>query len=612
MRKYLLSIIVLLGGWALQSCHSAKGSQEPNKEVGLALYSVKYMEDDLLGSLDRIANIGYSYVEMSNYGDSIFGYTQEQFADVCKQHGLQLIASNTLGGGIFPEDEAHCLADWEKVFADHERMGVKYVSLVACMAWGSLERTDSICQLMNKIGRMARQHGIEFLYHTHNMEFNTIEGTDIPVIDYMMAHTDPRLVNLETDVFWVMQGGRNPAEFISSYPGRTRLMHVKDYYLMGESGRFDYQSIFDAFYAQGGQHYFIEMEEDVPMETLDEKARELFDIAVHYPSDWRPFLSKWAGKFSSDPAERQTEREKSFKAIETNYDYLNRATYTARPLQDEWTSLIDENLTDWEIYQSYELTDTMASQITSGKTVEGLSAPVGYNVNKGNQWTVVKEGDELLIHNTGTYYGCIFTRGSFSNYHLRLKYRFGDNRYEPRKDKAYDSGLLYHSQGPCGVEPWRAWKRGHEFQLIETGTFDGNTGDYWPIVNLETGQKTSMTVHCAAQGEENPFFNAYRYGPAADAMQVGSPQHPGFCTGDNFASPHGEWTEVELICEGDKATHIVNGQVKMILENSIIYWMDDAVDGGIIAIPLTDGQIQLQSEAAEVWFKDIEIKKVKK
>jgi hypothetical protein len=75
-----------------------------------------------------------------------------------------------------------------------------------------------------------------------------------------------------------------------------------------------------------------------------------------------------------------------------------------------------------------------------------------------------------------------------------------------------------------------------------------------------------------------------------------------FCeAGKKMDKPIGEWNEIELITYGDKSLHIVNGQVVMALKNSRYK------DGDVIK-PLTHGKLQLQSEAAEVYYKDIMIK----
>ena len=72
----------------------------------------------------------------------------------------------------------------------------------------------------------------------------------------------------------------------------------------------------------------------------------------------------------------------------------------------------------------------------------------------------------------------------------------------------------------------------------------------------------------------------------------------------NFEKPFGEWNTLDLYCFEGKSLHVVNGEVVMILKNS--RYVDE--DGE--SIPLTKGKIQLQSEAAEVFFKDIRIREI--
>ena len=73
----------------------------------------------------------------------------------------------------------------------------------------------------------------------------------------------------------------------------------------------------------------------------------------------------------------------------------------------------------------------------------------------------------------------------------------------------------------------------------------------------------------------------------------------------NFERPHGEWNTLELICFENKSIHIVNGEVVMILQNS--RYVEDGKK-----VPMIKGKIQLQSEAAEVFYKNIKIKQLKK
>jgi hypothetical protein len=257
----------------------------------------------------------------------------------------------------------------------------------------------------------------------------------------------------------------------------------------------------------------------------------------------------------------------------------------------EWTNLLDENLSQWHIYQSFENMGSDGKPVlnTDGTTPE----PIGYDKNKENVFSVIKEKDELVLHINGKTYGCLFTKQDYRNYHLKLQYKFGTAKYAPRLDKAMDSGILYHSQGAAGVDYWHSWMLGQEFQVMEAGTDEGVSGDYWPIANAQ--------INISAANEKDA---KYIYNPKADVVGFGANNPGGHCAAiANYTSPSNEWTTLELICFEGKSVHIVNGKVAMALENSA-YW------NGTESLPLVEGKIQLQCEAAEIFYKNIQIKEI--
>lgn len=258
---------------------------------------------------------------------------------------------------------------------------------------------------------------------------------------------------------------------------------------------------------------------------------------------------------------------------------------------DEWENLLDKDLSKWEMYLSHKHQNSFdGSQPVdeNGNAIE----PIGYNKNVNNVFSVIEEDGAPVLKITGEYYGCVFTKESFDNYHLTLKVKWGEKKWEPRKNKLLDSGLLYHSTGKAGVDYWRSWMLSQEFQIME-----GHMGDYWAIGN------TAIDVRAFPQegmmntvaGHEEPFI------PIG-----GQSGRDAFCLRsiDNESDPE-EWTTLELICFDGKSLHIVNGKVVMVLQNSRIA----SEDGDL---PLKSGKIQIQSEAAEVYFKDIKIKPIEK
>ncbi len=80
--------------------------------------------------------------------------------------------------------------------------------------------------IMNEVGRRCRDEGVVFCYHNHAWEFRAVEGTT--PIHLIAGETDPALVKLCPDVYWVHVGGEPPAEFIARYQSRCPIFHFKD------------------------------------------------------------------------------------------------------------------------------------------------------------------------------------------------------------------------------------------------------------------------------------------------------------------------------------------------------------------------------------------------
>ena len=253
----------------------------------------------------------------------------------------------------------------------------------------------------------------------------------------------------------------------------------------------------------------------------------------------------------------------------------------------DWTSLLDPELSRWDSYLSYRYPENYQGEIPKDKAGNPLP-PIGLNKDRYGVFTVIEENKEPVLRISGEIYGCVVTKEEYENYHLRLQVKWGDIKWHPRKDKLKDSGILYHSIGPHGAESWRSWMLSQEFQIMQ-----GHFGDFWSQAN------SAIDIRA--------FPPEYIMNPVADESQpflaMGTGERiPGYCMRSaNYENPDGEWNTVELICFENKSIHIVNGHVVMILRNS--RYVEDGVD-----IPMNKGKIQLQSEACEVFYKNIEIR----
>ena len=249
----------------------------------------------------------------------------------------------------------------------------------------------------------------------------------------------------------------------------------------------------------------------------------------------------------------------------------------------EWKPLLDANLSQFDVYLSYRGDQIMS--VLKG-TAPDLK-PVGLNPPGQKVFTMIEQGGKPVLRISGEIYGCATTRQEFSNYHFRASFKWGEKKWEPRLTELKDSGILYHSRGAFGVDYWKSWALSQEFQVIEHGI-----GEYW----RQATSAFDIRADAKAPGAEAPKWN-----PQAPWMEFsGSNNHA--LAGSDEERP-GKWNTLELVCFTDRCVHIVNGKVVMALKNS-------RYQDGEKSVPMTGGKLQIQSEAAEVFYRDLEIRPI--
>jgi sugar phosphate isomerase/epimerase len=109
-----------------------------------------------------------------------------------------------------------------------QQLGLKYVvcPMLPVEQWNSLEGFRAAAELFNKVGRGAHERGMQFVFHNHDYEFKPIENSNGFMV--LMERTDPALVKLELDCYWLTQAGQDPLEFLRRHADRTVLLHLKD------------------------------------------------------------------------------------------------------------------------------------------------------------------------------------------------------------------------------------------------------------------------------------------------------------------------------------------------------------------------------------------------
>jgi len=227
-------------------------------------------------------------------------------------------------------------------------------------------------------------------------------------------------------------------------------------------------------------------------------------------------------------------------------------------------------------------------QLFNGKNLDGWYTFIrerGKNVDPKKVFTV-KNG---MIRVSGEEFGCITSNDEFENYKIIVEFKWGEITYEPRIDKARDSGLLLHSVGEDGGSDG-TWMHSIECQIIE-----GGTGDF--IVVGDGSKKFSITCPVAPDKQGG----SYIYQPSGNMVTINSGRinwfardpewkdSKGFRGAKDIEKPVGKWNRIECIVKDKEIFIYLNGTL-----------VNHAVD-----VQPQKGRIQIQSEGAEIFFRRI-------
>jgi sugar phosphate isomerase/epimerase len=207
-------------------------SQSQTGIVGLQLYSVREdMKTDPVGSLTKLAKMGYVYVEHANYIDrKFYGFTAPEFRKVLDGLGLKMISGHTVMDRQHWDETKQDFSDsWKLTVEDAGVLGQKYV--VSPSMDETMRKTyDDFMRYMevfNKCGELCSKHGMKFGYHNHDFEFREkLNGKRI--FDIMMSSMDPHRVVIQLDIGNMYNGGAVALDVVNQYPGRFENLHVKD------------------------------------------------------------------------------------------------------------------------------------------------------------------------------------------------------------------------------------------------------------------------------------------------------------------------------------------------------------------------------------------------
>jgi hypothetical protein len=251
---------------------------------------------------------------------------------------------------------------------------------------------------------------------------------------------------------------------------------------------------------------------------------------------------------------------------------------------DAWKPLFNgKDFSNWNMFlaipdPSVDLPGLKRDPAT-GKYLE----PIGLNKDPLKVFNVRTVDGGPVIYVTGQGFGTITTKESYGNFHVRLQFKWGEKKWAPKLAVARDCGLLYFCHGPLGFEHGQ-WPRSIEFQIQEH-----DVGDLYALATRITVNARKQDRLWLYDPKGEPIVFEQKAPISNRCVKLGDPE-----------KPNGEWNSVDLYCFGADSMHVVNGAVVMRLHQA------QRIDGGAPA-PLTSGQLSLQTEGAEVYYRNVEI-----
>ena len=257
--------------------------------LGVQLYSVREdMYKDTLGTLKKVSDAGYKYVEHAGYNNRKFysKYTAADFKKVLADLGMQMKSGHTvMGRNHWDESKKDFTAAWKYTVEDAATAGQEYV-ISPWLDESYRKDYDGLKRYMevfNKSGELCRKSGMKFGYHNHDFEFSEkLNGEK--VFDIILQNTDPSLVAQQLDIGNMYHAGGVALDIVKQYPGRFELMHVKDEIKAAKGGEMggEYEStilgkgiipvkeVIDLGKKSGGTiHFVVEQESYQGMAPID-------------------------------------------------------------------------------------------------------------------------------------------------------------------------------------------------------------------------------------------------------------------------------------------------------------------------------------------------------
>ena len=215
-RRDFLRISALAAGCVLRFPEHAFAMDADRKMIyGVQLFMVRRQAaTDLAGILKQIHDVGFTQIELYPIA---YTHSPSELKKIVADSGLGLVS------GHFD------YVGFESKVQYGKELGLKFMvcPMLPQDQWTSTAGFAKAAADFNRWGAAVRDAGMEFLFHNHCYEFKPQEG-GVTGWETLMKNTDPKLVKMEFDMYWLTQAGQDPSAMLRKYADRARLIHLKD------------------------------------------------------------------------------------------------------------------------------------------------------------------------------------------------------------------------------------------------------------------------------------------------------------------------------------------------------------------------------------------------
>ena len=230
-------------------------------KIGAQLYTVRMFaqnERDLGRTLEKIAAMGYAYIQVSGIGN----IAPRRVKALCDENGLKIVLTHN--------PEHRFLSGIDGLIEEHHLYGTEYVGLgMMSDRYRTLDMFDDFFRDFEQPLMKLKDSGMLFMYHNHALEFARLPDGRV-MMDEMLQRFPADMMGVTADTYWLQFAGLDVNAWLNAHADRLPCVHLKDMIPDGftakmaavGSGNMNFPAIIDTLKNNGVTQYALVEQDD--------------------------------------------------------------------------------------------------------------------------------------------------------------------------------------------------------------------------------------------------------------------------------------------------------------------------------------------------------------